>query len=197
MLRDGRHSESHVCEREILRDDRAPARGSKFDWCCQIFLAGYKCSPHPIANRIHVSPAKYCSVACKSQPNGILGNRERVTGLEELLTDKFIVLVTCSTAAEARRIARAAVEARLAACVNILPGVVQSIYRWKGKVESARERLLLIKTSRKCLAKLRAAVERLHSYDVPEFIAIPIAQGSPAYLAWLEECLERSPHGKN
>ncbi len=105
------------------------------------------------------------------------------------MTDKFVVLVTCSGAAEARRIARAAVGARLAACVNILPGAIQSIYRWKGKVESARERLLLIKTSRKRLAKLQATVERLHSYDVPEFIALPIAAGSPAYLAWLDECL--------
>jgi periplasmic divalent cation tolerance protein len=109
--------------------------------------------------------------------------------LEEILTDKFVVLVTCSTPAEARRIAHAVVHARLAACVNIFPGAVQSIYRWKGKVESARERLLLIKTSRKHLAKLQAAVERLHSYDVPEFIALPIAAGSRAYLAWLDECL--------
>ena len=105
------------------------------------------------------------------------------------MTDKFVVLVTCSTAAEARRIARAVVEAKLAACVNIFPSAVQSIYRWKGKVESARERLLLIKTSRKRLAKLQAAVERMHSYDVPEFIVLPIAAGSPAYLDWLEECL--------
>jgi periplasmic divalent cation tolerance protein len=116
--------------------------------------------------------------------------------LEEILTDKFVVLVTCSSAAEARRIARAVVEAKLAACVNILPGAVRSIYRWKGKVESARERLLLIKTSRKCLEKLQEVVERVHSYDVPEFIALPIAAGSPAYLAWIEECLEKSPRGK-
>ncbi len=105
------------------------------------------------------------------------------------MTNKFVVLVTCSSSAEANRIARAVVEARLAACVNILPGAVTSIYRWKGKVQSARERLLLIKTSRKCLAKLRATVEQLHSYDVPEFIALPIAAGSPEYLAWLQECL--------
>jgi periplasmic divalent cation tolerance protein len=105
------------------------------------------------------------------------------------LTDKFVVVVTCSTSAEAQRIARAVVETKVAACVNILPGTVQSIYRWKGKVQSTRERLLLIKTSRKCLAKLRATVERLHSYDVPEFIALPIAAGSPVYLAWLDECL--------
>ena len=112
------------------------------------------------------------------------------------MTDKLVVLVTCSSPAEARRIARAVVEARLAACVNILPGAVQSIYRWKGKVESARERLLLIKTSRRRLAKLRKTVEQLHSYDVPEFIALPIAVGSPAYLAWMEDCL-RLPSQSN
>ena len=113
------------------------------------------------------------------------------------MTGKVVVMVTCSSTAEARRIARAVVEARLAACVNILPGAVQSIYQWKGKIESARERMLLIKTSRKSLTKLRAAVERLHSYDVPEFIAIPIVAGSPAYLAWLDESLEQFPRGRN
>jgi periplasmic divalent cation tolerance protein len=103
------------------------------------------------------------------------------------LTDKCVVLVTCGSVAEAKRIARAVVKARLAACVNILPGALTSIYRWKGKVESARERLLLIKTSRKRLAKLQAEVERLHSYEVPEFIALPVVAGSRRYLVWLEE----------
>lgn len=106
------------------------------------------------------------------------------------MTDKCVVLVTCASTAEARRIARAVVEARLAACVNILPGAVESVYRWKGKVETARERLLVIKTSRKRLAKLREAVSRLHSYEVPEFIALPIAAGSAAYLAWVGESLK-------
>ena len=105
------------------------------------------------------------------------------------MTDKCLVLVTCASATEARRIARAVVEQRLAACANILPGAVTSIYRWKGNVESARERLLLIKTSRKRLTKLQVEVERLHSYEVPEFIALPIVAGSRAYLAWLEEIL--------
>ena len=100
-----------------------------------------------------------------------------------------MVLVTCANTAEARRIARAVVELRLAACVNILPGAVTSIYRWKGKVETAKERLLLIKTSRKKLAKLRTEVERLHSYEVPEFIALQVASGSPAYLEWVEKNL--------
>ncbi len=105
------------------------------------------------------------------------------------MTDKYLVLVTCASPAEAKRIARAVVEQRLAACVNVLPGGVTSIYRGKGKVESARERLLLIKTSRKRLSKLQAAVKRLHTYDVPEFIALPIAAGSRAYLAWLDGVL--------
>jgi uncharacterized protein involved in tolerance to divalent cations len=105
------------------------------------------------------------------------------------LTDKCLVLVTCASVSEARSIAQAVVQARLAACVNILPGAVTSIYRWKREVESARERLLLIKTSRRRVAKLQAVVERLHSYDVPEFIVLPIAAGSRAYLAWLEGAL--------
>ena len=103
------------------------------------------------------------------------------------MTDKFVVLVTCGSTVEAKRIARAVVEARLAACVNILPGAVSSIYRWKGKIDTTRERLLLIKTSRKHLAKLQAAVERLHSYEVPEFIALPVATGSRKYLRWMDE----------
>ncbi|HTC61793.1 MAG TPA: divalent-cation tolerance protein CutA [Candidatus Saccharimonadales bacterium] len=103
------------------------------------------------------------------------------------MTDKFVILVTCGSTAEAKRIARAVVEERLAACVNILPGAVTSIYRWKGKIESAHERLLLIKTSRKHLARLQATIERLHSYDVPEFIALPVTAGSRKYLAWMDE----------
>ena len=108
------------------------------------------------------------------------------------MTDKFVVLVTCANTAEARRIAAAVVGSRLAACANILPGSVTSIYRWKGKVETAKERLLLIKTSRKRLAKLQAKVEQIHSYDLPEFVALPIAAGSRAYLDWLEENVRSS-----
>ena len=104
--------------------------------------------------------------------------------LEDFLTDKCVVLVTCANTAEADRISRAVVESL--AWRDIFPGAVTSIYRWKGKVESARERLLLIRTSRRRLAKLQAAVERLHSYDVPEFIALPIAAGSRAYFAWMD-----------
>jgi len=135
---------------------------------------------------------RYCSLPLQHEKPWKCRRRERVTGREDSLTDKCVVLVTCASVAEAKRIARNVVENRLAACANILPGAVTSIYRWKGKVESARERMLLIKTSRKRLAKLQAAIERLHSYDVPEFIALPIAAGSRAYLGWLEENLKVS-----
>lgn len=113
-----------------------------------------------------------------------------------MVKDKVVVLVTCANAREAKRIARAAVEAHLAACVSVLGTPVISIYRWKGKVEQAREVLLLMKTSRKKLAALRAVVTRLHSYDVPEFIAIPIAAGSRAYMRWLDECLQPAARGR-
>ena len=100
-----------------------------------------------------------------------------------------VVLVTCGSRREASRIARRVVQERLAACVNVLAAPIDSTYCWKGEVETAREFLLLIKSSRRHLAALRKEVERLHSYDVPEFIALPIAAGSPAYLSWLADCL--------
>lgn len=105
------------------------------------------------------------------------------------MTDKLIVFVTCSSDAEASKIARALVELRLAACVNIHESRVCSVYRWKGSIKTAHEVLLVIKTSRRRFRALAAAVERLHSYDVPEVIALPVASGSAKYLAWIDECL--------
>lgn len=102
-----------------------------------------------------------------------------------------IVLVTCSTITEARKIASGVVRKRLAACVNIVLGPVHSIYRWKEKVEHAREHLLLIKTTKDRLAELEREVTRLHSYDVPEFIVLKIASGSAAYLRWLAASTHR------
>ncbi len=103
------------------------------------------------------------------------------------MTDKIVVLVTCGSAREARTIARELVERRLAACVNVAEAPVHSIYRWKGKVESAREYLLVLKSSRRRFAALEAAVRKLHSYDVPEIIALPVVAGSRAYLHWIAE----------
>lgn len=103
------------------------------------------------------------------------------------MTDKIVVLVTCGSAKEARRIARALVEKKLAACVNILQAPVLSVYRWKGKVESAKEVLLVIKSVRKRFAALQRAIRDLHSYDVPEIIALPISSGFIEYLRWIDE----------
>ena len=97
-----------------------------------------------------------------------------------------IALVTCGSTAEARKIARSVVEKKLAACANLVPSV-ESIYRWKGKVERAREALLIIKTTANRLPELEKEVKRLHSYDVPEFIVLPIVAGSRKYLAWLKD----------
>jgi periplasmic divalent cation tolerance protein len=103
------------------------------------------------------------------------------------MTDKIVVLVTCGSLSEARTIAQALVERRLAACGNILEAPVRSIYRWKGKVESAKEVLLILKSSRRRFPALKAAVRQLHSYDVPEIVALPVLAGSGAYLRWVSE----------
>jgi len=103
------------------------------------------------------------------------------------MTDKIVVMVTCRSQAEAKKIARAVVEARLAACANVLSGPVQSIYRWKEKVETAKEVLLLVKSTQKRFSALEREIRRLHSYDTPEIIAVPIAEGSKAYLRWVDE----------
>jgi periplasmic divalent cation tolerance protein len=102
----------------------------------------------------------------------------------------YVVLVTCGTRAEARKIARLVVEARLAACANLVGAPVESMYRWKGKVESAKEFLVVIKTTRARFAALREAVLKAHSYDVPEIIALPIAAGSEKYLAWIADSVK-------
>jgi len=109
----------------------------------------------------------------------------------ESQTDKLVLLVTCRDAAQAGNIARALVEAGLAACVNVLASPVGSIYRWKGKVENAPEHLMLIKTSRRLLPAVEKEVKRLHTYKVPEVIALPITAGSAAYLKWLENSLRK------
>jgi periplasmic divalent cation tolerance protein len=102
-----------------------------------------------------------------------------------------IVLVSCGKISEARRIARAAVENKLAACVNILLAPVESVYRWERKVEIAREYLLVMKSMAQRLPELQRLVQRLHSYDVQEFVVLPIVDGSREYLDWLMESVKR------
>ena len=98
-----------------------------------------------------------------------------------------VVLVTCPSLVVARKIARSVVQKRLAACVNVVRSPAKSFYTWKGKLETARESLLIMKTTAKRLSGLEKEVKRLHSYDVPEFIAIPVVAGSERYLRWLSE----------
>ena len=100
------------------------------------------------------------------------------------MTDKIVVFSTCSSREEAVRIARDLVEARLAACVNMIPGV-NSVYRWQGAVEEAEEVALIIKSSRALFEPLRARIEKLSSYTTPEIVALSIVGGSEAYLQWM------------
>jgi periplasmic divalent cation tolerance protein len=101
-----------------------------------------------------------------------------------------VVLVTAGSNEEGRRIGRAMVEERLAACVNVV-GPIRSIYRWEGAVEEAEEHLLVMKARTADMPTLTARVRALHSYDVPEVVALPLTGGSEAYLAWLATATDR------
>ena len=102
-----------------------------------------------------------------------------------------VVLVTTGSAEEGRRIGHAMVEERLAACVNVV-GPIRSIYRWEGAVEEADEHLLVMKARTADVSALTARVRALHSYDVPEVVALPLTGGSEAYLAWLAAATDRA-----
>ncbi len=97
-----------------------------------------------------------------------------------------VILVTCPTRAVGERIGRTLVGDRLAACVNVLPGLI-SVYRWQGKVQRDREVLLLIKTRRRLFRRLAARVADLHPYDTPEILALAVVDGSSRYLTWLAD----------
>ncbi|HVT92926.1 MAG TPA: divalent-cation tolerance protein CutA [Bryobacteraceae bacterium] len=99
--------------------------------------------------------------------------------------DKIVVLSTCASREEAQRIARTLVEARLAACVNIIPSVT-SVYRWEGRIVESAELLLIIKSSVELLRRLQEELQRLHSYEVPEILAVPVTGGLENYLNWMQ-----------
>jgi periplasmic divalent cation tolerance protein len=103
-----------------------------------------------------------------------------------------LVLSTAGSEEVALRIARALVEGRLAACVNVLPGS-RSVYRWAGRLAEEREWLLLVKTAEDLLASVRQTIRQLHDYELPEVLVLPIGGGDEAYLAWLEQSLEPRP----
>ena len=109
-----------------------------------------------------------------------------------MANDFCLVLCTCPDADSAGKLAHALVESRLAACVNIVPGMT-SVYGWQDQIETAQEHLLLIKTARaaETFVKLETLIKAHHPYEVPEIIAIPIEQGSADYLAWIKIWLEK------
>lgn len=102
------------------------------------------------------------------------------------MADEIIVLITASSEAEAAKIGAALVDERLAACVNIVPGV-RSLFFWEGKTQDERELLLICKSRQPLLERIIARVKSLHSYTVPEVIALPVAGGSEDYLRWLRD----------
>ncbi len=101
-----------------------------------------------------------------------------------------VVLVTCATLEEARKIARDVVEKKLAACVNIVTHAVESFYSWEGKLENSSEYLLMMKTVEERVEELQKQTLVLHSYDTPEFIVLPVVAGSEEYLRWLGDSVE-------
>ncbi len=111
------------------------------------------------------------------------------------MTDNRIVLTTASSEDEARKIARHLLEHRLAACVNVVPHVA-SIYRWQGKIEEAREWLLIVKTTAAAFSQVREAIAELHSYELPECICLTMENGSPAYLEWIAESVSAEESGE-
>lgn len=102
-----------------------------------------------------------------------------------------LALTTLPVDHDALAFARVLVDERLAACVNIMPEM-QSVYRWEGNIEQERERQVLIKTTKSCLVPLWERIRELHSYDVPEFIVVTIADGNDVYLRWIAESTART-----
>ena len=111
------------------------------------------------------------------------------------MTDKVIVLSTCGNVTEAEKLARHLIDHRLAACVNVVPGLL-SYYRWQGQVENDAELLLLIKTARGLVGEVQSVLRELHSYELPEMVVVPIVDGSPDYLDWLEGELVQGEEGE-
>jgi periplasmic divalent cation tolerance protein len=111
------------------------------------------------------------------------------------MTDKIVILVTGGSVRECKKIARRLLELRLIACANVIP-TVHSIYRWQGKVADEKECLMILKSAREHFPALRAEVERMHSYSVPEVIALPIIDGAPNYLNWIADAISPGLHGE-
>lgn len=110
------------------------------------------------------------------------------------MTEALVVLTNCPDAEHAGALATQLVERKLAACVNVL-APCRSVYRWQGKIETAEEVPLLIKTTRECYPALEAAIREHHPYELPEIVAVPIVRGLPAYLDWIAAETALAPTG--
>ena len=108
---------------------------------------------------------------------------------KEMGSGHIVIFVTCSSREEAETIADALLSKKIVACANMISGV-KSNFWWKGRIDSADETLLVLKTTKKNFANVEKAVKRLHSYDVPEIIALPIAAGSKSYLDWIDKSVK-------
>ncbi len=106
------------------------------------------------------------------------------------MTDKIVILVTAANRRECLKIANHLVEARLAACVNITPGI-ESLYRWEGKLNRDKEFLMLIKSTRGLFPEIKREISRIHSYHTPEIICLPVIDGSRNYLQWVSDSVKR------
>ena len=105
------------------------------------------------------------------------------------MTDKIVILVTAANRDECRKIARHLVEARLAACVNILPPI-ESIYHWQGQIAEEQEYLLIVKSAKALFPEIETEILKLHSYRTPEIICLPIDEGSRNYLQWISDSVK-------
>ena len=105
------------------------------------------------------------------------------------MTDKVVILVTVASKEEGHKIARDLVESHLAACVNIT-GAIESIYRWEGRIAQDQECQLFIKSTRELFPEIQAAISKLHSYQTPEIICLPIIEGSREYLQWVNDSVK-------
>ena len=105
------------------------------------------------------------------------------------MTDKVVIFVTAGSLEEGKKIARHLVETKLAACVNVLQ-LMESIYRWEGKIAEEREFLLIIKSTRELFPEIEAEISKVHSYQTPEIICLPVIEGSRNYLQWVSDSVK-------
>jgi periplasmic divalent cation tolerance protein len=106
-----------------------------------------------------------------------------------VVTDKVVIFVTAASPDEGKKIARHLVESRLAACVNISQSM-ESVYRWQGQIAEERELLLIIKSTRELFPEIRTEISKIHSYQTPEIICLPVSDGSRSYLQWISDSVK-------